>query len=60
MADLVLFDESLIIDQATFTEPHQRPLGIHMVMINGQIALTDGEVTESRHGKVLRGPAYRQ
>ena len=34
-ADLVIFDENTIIDQATFDKPHQFPLGISYVIVNG-------------------------
>ena len=34
-ADLVIFDENTIMDQATFDKPHQFPLGISYVIVNG-------------------------
>lgn len=53
-ADLVLFDESKIIDRGTFTEPEQFPDGIEMVMVNGKIALEKGSLTGIRNGVVIR------
>jgi N-acyl-D-aspartate/D-glutamate deacylase len=52
-ADMVVFDESRIIDSATFENPHQYPLGIHNVLVNGQRVISDGEHTGRLPGKVL-------
>ena len=53
-ADLVLFDAATVIDGATFDEPHQYPIGIHHVLVNGKSTVTDGEHTGARKGQVLR------
>jgi len=52
-ADLVLFDPEAIRDQATFDNPFSPPRGIDLVMVNGQIAVMNGELTGSAPGKVL-------
>jgi N-acyl-D-amino-acid deacylase len=52
-ADIVVFDESQIIDTATFENPHQYPLGIHHVIVNGQRVISDGKHTGRLPGKVL-------
>jgi N-acyl-D-aspartate/D-glutamate deacylase len=57
-ADLVIFDVATIIDKSTFTEPHQYPEGIPFVIINGKIAVDNGEFYPVKSGKVLRGPGY--
>jgi N-acyl-D-amino-acid deacylase len=57
-ADIVLFDENTIIDQATFDKPHQFPLGISYVIVNGGLVLANAQLTESRPGVALRGPGY--
>ena len=44
-ADLVLFDSGLIADQATYDQPMLPPVGIKTVVVNGEIALSDGEAT---------------
>lgn len=54
VADLVLFDPATIIDTATYVEPHQYPLGVHFVVVNGQIVVRNGQHTGARPGKVLR------
>ncbi|MBI71264.1 MAG: aminoacylase [Gemmatimonadetes bacterium] len=53
-ADLVVFDSETIIDRATFQNPHQYPVGIEWVLVNGKIALANGDYRDSRSGKVLR------
>lgn len=53
-ADLVLFDWNRIIDRATFTDQHQYPEGIPWVIVNGQIAVAEGEVTDGCYGRVVR------
>lgn len=53
-ADLVLFDPMKIKDKATFEEPKRRAEGIRFVLVNGQIALDEGEMTGARGGRTLR------
>jgi len=59
-ADLVIFDENTIVDQATFDKPHQFPLGISYVIVNGTPVVENNEVTTARPGMALRGPGYQQ
>ena len=54
-ADIVIFDENTIIDQATFDKPHQYPLGISYVLVNGVVVMTNNQMTELRPGVALRG-----
>jgi N-acyl-D-amino-acid deacylase len=56
-ADLVIFDEKTIADRATFDQPHQYPVGVAYVIVNGQVVLGDG-MTGARPGVALRGPGY--
>jgi len=57
-ADLVLFDPETVLDQGTFQEPHQPPIGIHHVLVNGRLAVEEGRVSGAGSGRVLRrGPA---
>ena len=53
-ADLVVFDPETIIDRATFQNPHQYPVGIEWVLVNGKIALANGDYRDLRSGRVLR------
>ena len=54
-ADLVIFDERSIADRATFEQPHQYPVGISQVLVNGQTVFADGQLTSLRPGAPLRG-----
>ena len=53
-ADVVVFDPATVTDKATFEEPFQYPEGIKVVVVNGQIALQDGQRTSSAGGKALK------
>jgi N-acyl-D-amino-acid deacylase len=53
-ADLTLFDYDTVIDNATFTEPHQYASGIEWVLVNGIPVVKDGKHTGARPGRVLR------
>ena len=52
--DIVVFDPETVIDRATFQDPHQYPLGIDWVLVNGQITVEDGEFRDARAGTVLK------
>ena len=58
-ADIVVFDSATVADRATFDKPHQYSVGFKDVVVNGKLALKDGQVTSERPGRVLYGPAYR-
>lgn len=53
-ADLALFDPATIADRATFEEPHQYPVGIPFVIVNGVVTIDDGAFLDVRAGRVLR------
>ncbi len=53
-ADLVIFDPERIADRATWTNPHQYPVGVEHVIVNGQVVIEHGEHTCLLHGKILR------
>ncbi|HBD96846.1 MAG TPA: aminoacylase, partial [Gemmatimonadetes bacterium] len=53
-ADVVIFDPATVADQATFEEPHQYPVGIDWVLVNGAIAVENGQYRNIRAGRVLR------
>jgi len=59
-ADLVIFDETTIADQATFVNPHQFPTGIDYVMVNGAVVFSAGNMTSVLPGVAVHGPGYRQ
>ena len=53
-ADVVVFNPVTVEDQATFEEPHQYPVGIDWVIINGQITVEESSFRDVRAGRVLR------
>jgi N-acyl-D-aspartate/D-glutamate deacylase len=53
-ADMVVFDENQIADTATFEDPHQFPVGIHHVLVNGESVIASGEQTGRLPGKILK------
>lgn len=53
-ADLVLFDESRVLDLGTYEDPNQPPAGIHDVFVNGVRVVRDGAHTGARPGRPLR------
>ena len=53
-ADVVIFDPATVADQATFDAPFQYPVGINVVIVNGVVALRDGQRSRSGSGRALR------
>jgi N-acyl-D-amino-acid deacylase len=53
-ADLVIFDPESVAGPATYDEPTLPPTGIRDVMVAGQLAVEQGEVTGVRVGAALR------
>lgn len=53
-ADLTLFDPARIIDGASFDAPTTPPRGVATVIVNGRVALHDGQPQDDRAGRVLR------
>jgi N-acyl-D-amino-acid deacylase len=60
VADLVLFDPAVVIDQSTIEAPEAPPLGIPAVMVSGEWIIDNGLPTGNHPGKVLRSPAFRR
>ncbi|MCZ6754376.1 MAG: D-aminoacylase [Gemmatimonadetes bacterium] len=53
-ADLVVFDPATVADRATFTDPHQYPVGIEVVLVNGEVVIREGEHSGALPGRTLR------
>jgi len=53
-ADVVVFDPTTILDNATFLNPHQYSTGIEYVIVNGQMVIGNGVYTGERPGHMLR------
>ncbi|MFM9074761.1 MAG: N-acyl-D-amino-acid deacylase family protein [Bacteroidota bacterium] len=58
-ADVNVFDPAVVQDHATFDKPHQYSTGMSHVFVNGVQVLKDGEHTNARPGRVVRGPGYK-
>jgi N-acyl-D-aspartate/D-glutamate deacylase len=59
-ADLVVFDPGTVSDRATFEQPHQFPVGIPDVIVNGETVIEQGRDTGARPGRIVKmSPAPR-
>ncbi|SFA99767.1 Urease alpha-subunit, N-terminal domain [Lentibacillus halodurans] len=56
-ADITIFDPNTVIDNATFDQPKQYADGIEHVLVNGEFALENGELTGIQAGKALQRDA---
>jgi N-acyl-D-amino-acid deacylase len=57
IADLVVFNPATIRDTATYERPHQYPIGIEYVVVNGVTVLDPKGLTGARPGRPVYGPA---
>ncbi|MCR5875960.1 D-aminoacylase [Phenylobacterium sp. J426] len=57
-ADVVVFDPATVQDHATFEKPQQLATGVNHVVVNGELALENGEATRARPGRVVRGRGW--
>ncbi|GJQ57312.1 MAG: aminoacylase [Candidatus Scalindua sp.] len=53
-ADITIFDQKSISDQATYSNPHNYSTGIKHVIVNGKLTLTNGKHTGLLNGTILR------
>jgi N-acyl-D-amino-acid deacylase len=54
-ADVTVFDAARVIDRATFENPHQYPVGIEYVLVNGTLVIDNGQHLGTKPGRVLHG-----
>lgn len=57
-ADIVLFDEKTVSDEATYDQPHAYTKGISWVLVNGTPVVENSKHTNQRPGQLLMGPGY--
>ena len=57
-ADIIVFDEATVKDNATYDQPHQFSSGFHFVIVNGQVVINEGKHNGIKSGLVLKGPAF--
>ncbi|QOR34650.1 D-aminoacylase [Clostridium sp. 'deep sea'] len=53
VADITIFDADNVSDTATYRDPFSKPEGIDYVIVNGEIAVDNGNQTEVRNGEFL-------
>ena len=59
-ADVTIFDPARVIDRATFEQPHQFPVGIKYVIVNGVVTIDNEQHTGALAGRVIYGPGKKQ
>jgi N-acyl-D-aspartate/D-glutamate deacylase len=59
-ADITIFDQDRVIDRATFEQPHQFPVGIEYVIVNGVVTVDNERHTGALAGQVIYGPGKRR
>jgi len=59
-ADIIVFDQNAVRDLATYEQPNQFSEGISSVVVNGEIVLRDGVMTNALPGRPIRGRGYEQ
>lgn len=55
-ADIVIFNENTVQDNATFEKPHAYSTGFAYVIVNGKITVDNARHTGVRNGRPLYGP----
>jgi N-acyl-D-glutamate deacylase len=54
-ADIVVFDPETISDVGTYQEPNQPAVGVHWLLVNGELVVERGELnTEADPGRPIR------
>jgi N-acyl-D-amino-acid deacylase len=59
MADVTVFDPSIVQDVATYNDPLHYSVGVRYVFVNGKPVVSEGKITDERPGRALRGPGYK-
>jgi N-acyl-D-aspartate/D-glutamate deacylase len=54
IADIVIWHRNEFVDRATFANPHQYATGLQHCLVNGTLAIRDGEATGALAGKSIR------
>jgi N-acyl-D-aspartate/D-glutamate deacylase len=53
-ADIIAFDEKTIAEQATYEQPEVLSTGMRYVLVNGKLAIQDGQFTGVLMGRALK------
>jgi dihydroorotase/N-acyl-D-amino-acid deacylase len=57
-ADITVFDQATIIDEATYQDPNKLAKGVDYVLVNGQVEFDHGGLTGVTAGRALRGQGW--
>ena len=57
-ADITILDPETVLDQAEFTDPFHYNVGIHYVIVNGQVVLENNQHTGAKPRRALRREGY--
>jgi N-acyl-D-amino-acid deacylase len=52
-ADIVIFNPNTINDRATYDNPLELPVGVHHVLVNGEMTVDNGEYNGMTAGKII-------
>jgi N-acyl-D-aspartate/D-glutamate deacylase len=55
-ADIVVFDPERIADRSEYTDPHHYSEGVVWLLVNGETAIAEGEITGALPGRFLERP----
>jgi len=58
-ADIVLFDPNTVQDHASYEKPLQYATGVTGVFVNGVQVIKNGEHTNAKPGRFIKGPGYK-
>jgi N-acyl-D-amino-acid deacylase len=58
-ADITVFDPDRVADRATFENPHQYPVGIEYVIVNGVPVIEKEQHLGTRPGRILMGASHQ-
>lgn len=59
-ADVIVFDSTTVADRSTYEEPTLLAAGMRYVIVNGKLAIDEGEYTGALAGRVLRPATSRR
>jgi N-acyl-D-amino-acid deacylase len=58
-ADIVIFDEKIVSDKATYEKPHAYSVGFQWVIVNGKTVIENGKHTGQLSGQILLGKGFK-
>jgi N-acyl-D-amino-acid deacylase len=59
-ADIAAFDPGTVRERSTYADPNHYSEGFVYVMVNGELVVDGGRITDARPGRPLLGPGVRQ